>query len=149
MTEISEPVEAVPEQPRVTAATGGYPDNSDARRSGVLADSLKLRTLYPDSKRVVIRAEGEIDDAELDRFRELVMSRLAAVPEIVVVDLSDVRFVSVSTLELLRNASHQCEQTGRRLFFVVNSREVLRGLRQAELAHLIVESPAEAGVTSC
>lgn len=81
----------------------GRPHGFSAVRRYAVTFELKLRVDYLNPRVTVISISGAVDDASLPRLAELFQQRLAGAIDLLVVDLSDVKFLSVSGLELLRN----------------------------------------------
>lgn len=92
-------------------------------------DELKLRVDYSNPHVAVISVAGIVDDASLPRLAELVQQRLAGAIDVLVINLSDVEFLSVSGLELLRNSSTRGQAREIDVCLVAPGHAVRRALR--------------------
>lgn len=83
---------------------------------------------------VVVSVSGELDGLRTPRLEELLTSRLKAVVDIVVVDLSQVSFLGVQALSLLTRAHRYAQARGIALRLVTGPPAVQRALRAGGLA---------------
>jgi anti-sigma B factor antagonist len=81
---------------------------------------------YPDT--AVLAVRGEIDTLTVPAFNAATEELLTTSGEILVMDLSDVRFLASSGLAVLISAAHRAEDRGIRLRLVVTSRALRRPL---------------------
>lgn len=107
----------------------------------VAAHRLHLRLSRPTSIAVVVHVAGEWDDSSAGRVREFLEQRLASTAETVVVDLSEVEFLSVAGLELLAHARQVAEDRDTTLRVVDGPVCVDRALRAAEATASIPRYP--------
>lgn len=97
------------------------------------ASTLGLQVQYPAAGTAVVTVRGDVDDATLARFAELLRHRLASLLEVLILDLSAVEFLSVSGVELLRGLLDRAPSRGIRPEVVACTRPVRRALRAAGL----------------
>jgi anti-sigma B factor antagonist len=81
---------------------------------------------YPDT--AVLAVRGEIDTLTAPAFTAATEELLAASGEVLVMDLTEVRFLASSGLAVLISAAHRAEDRGVRLRLVITSRAVRRPL---------------------
>jgi anti-sigma B factor antagonist len=81
---------------------------------------------HPDT--VVLEVRGEIDTLTAPAFTAAAEELLTAPGEVLVMDLTEVRFLASSGLAVLISAAHRAEERGIRLRLVVTSRAVRRPL---------------------
>lgn len=81
---------------------------------------------YPDT--VVLTVRGEIDTLTAPAFTAATEELLSAAGQVLVMDLTEVRFLASSGLAVLITAAHRAEDRGTRLRLVVTSRAVRRPL---------------------
>jgi anti-sigma B factor antagonist len=81
---------------------------------------------HPDT--VVLTVRGEIDTLTAPAFTAAAEELLTASGEILVMDLTEVRFLASSGLAVLITAAHRAEDRGIRLRLVVTNRAVRRPL---------------------
>jgi anti-sigma B factor antagonist len=81
---------------------------------------------YPDT--AVLAVRGEIDTLTAPAFTAATEELLTASGEILVMDLTEVRFLASSGLAVLITAAHRAEDRGIRLRLVIASRAVRRPL---------------------
>lgn len=88
---------------------------------------LQLSVQRPAPGVAVVRMQGEIDLASIHRLTELVRQRMtAAVLHALVLDLSEVSFVSSHGIELLLHAQRRADQRGIDLYVIPEARCVRR-----------------------
>ena len=81
---------------------------------------------FPDT--AVLAVQGEIDTLTAPAFRAATDELLSASGDILVMDLTEVRFLASSGLAGLIKAAHRAEDRGIRLQLVITSRAVRRPL---------------------
>jgi len=81
---------------------------------------------YPET--VVLAVRGEIDTLTAPAFTAATEELLTASGEVLVMDLTDVRFLASSGLAVLITAAHRAEDRGIRLRLVITNRAVRRPL---------------------
>jgi anti-sigma B factor antagonist len=81
---------------------------------------------YPDT--AVLTVRGEIDTLTAPAFTAATDDLLTEPGEILVMDLTNVRFLASSGLAVLITAAHRAEDRGTRLRLVITSRAVRRPL---------------------
>ncbi|TWF76066.1 anti-sigma B factor antagonist [Pseudonocardia hierapolitana] len=81
---------------------------------------------YPDT--AVLTVRGEIDTLTAPAFTAATEDLLTTSGEILVMDLTKVRFLASSGLAVLITAAHRAEDRGTRLRLVITSRAVRRPL---------------------
>jgi anti-sigma B factor antagonist len=82
----------------------------------------------PSPDTAVLAVRGEIDTLTAPAFTAATEELLTASGEILVMDLTEVRFLASSGLAVLITAAHRAEDRGIRLRLVVTSRAVRRPL---------------------
>jgi anti-sigma B factor antagonist len=87
---------------------------------------ISLDRPYPDT--AVLTVRGEIDTLTAPAFTAATEELLTASSEILVMDLTEVRFLASSGLAVLISAAHRTEDRGTRLRLVIASRAVRRPL---------------------
>ncbi|HLU56968.1 MAG TPA: STAS domain-containing protein [Pseudonocardia sp.] len=92
------------------------------------ADFLETSLTRPRPGAVVLTVRGEIDTLTAPEFTAATDELLTSSGEILVMDLTDVRFLASSGLAVLISAAHRAEDRGTRLRLVVTSRAVRRPL---------------------
>ena len=92
-----------------------------------------LHLCRPTSTVVLVQATGDLDSLTTTRLHELLVARLPAMAEAVVLDLSQLNFISVTGLELLLHAQHEADSRGVRLYLVDGPRCLERALIAARL----------------
>lgn len=103
------------------------PQSASSRAPGPLGSGLRLGVQWPATGVVLVRIGGEVDLAAVPRINELIRQRLtAATLYAVVLDLSDVVFVSSSGIEQLLHAQNRADQRGIEFYVVVESAPVQR-----------------------
>jgi anti-sigma B factor antagonist len=95
------------------------------QRNADFLDSTLTRP-YPDT--AVLAVRGEIDTLTAAAFTAATEELLTTSGEILVMDLTEVRFLASSGLAVLISAAHRAEDRGIRLRLVVTSRAVRRPL---------------------
>ena len=113
------------------------PDGESALVAPGIGSPLGLHVSRPDQDAAVVVASGDIDDATITRFEEIVLARLRAALRVVVLDLSRVHFLGVAGLKALRTAQLLAQQRNVRLYLVATDHEVLRALHTAELGEVL------------
>jgi anti-sigma B factor antagonist len=99
-----------------------------------VVQALRLSIERPEPGIVVVRMRGEIDLASVPRLAELIQQRLtAAFLRTVVLDLSEVEFLSTSGLELLLHAQRRAECRGVAMYVVPGGRCVQRLVELTEM----------------
>jgi anti-sigma B factor antagonist len=81
---------------------------------------------YPDT--VVLTVRGEIDTLTAPAFTAAIEELLSTSDKVLVMDLTEVRFLASSGLAALISAAHRAEDRGTRLRLVIASRAVRRPL---------------------
>ena len=81
---------------------------------------------YPDT--AVLTVRGEIDTLTASAFTAATEELVTASGEVLVMDLTEVRFLASSGLAVLISAAHRAEERGIRLRLVITSRAVRRPL---------------------
>ncbi|GAA0898510.1 STAS domain-containing protein [Pseudonocardia zijingensis] len=81
---------------------------------------------YPDT--AVLAARGEVDSLTAPDFRAAIEELLEASERVLVIDLTEVRFLASSGLAALIAAAHAAEDRGIRLRLVISNRAVRRPL---------------------
>ncbi|MDR7299861.1 STAS domain-containing protein [Haloactinomyces albus] len=110
------------------------PEHDLSRDRQRINRSLRLLVERPVPGISVVRMIGDIDLASVSRLTELVRQRLAAaVLNALVLDLSEVSFVSSYGLELLLQAQRRAEQRGITLYVIAESRCVRRLLEVTDI----------------
>ena len=103
------------------------PVPAQAGEHGAAAGRLRVVVERPEPGSVVIRVRGEVDLSSVPRLSELIGQRLtAAYLRTVVLDLSDVEFLSTSGLEMLLHAQRRAEARGVAVYVVPGGRCVQR-----------------------
>ena len=105
-------------------------------------DGLSLSVVHRDSE-VVVQAVGEIDLLTVERFDTVVREELDAKPEVLVVDLSGLSFLSSQGLAVLVATQEAASPMGVQLRVATgNARAVVRPLEATGLADVLtLESP--------
>jgi anti-anti-sigma factor len=99
----------------------------EARHGTPVGQTLHVSVQRPEPGSVVVHMRGEIDMAAVPRLAELIRQRLtAAFLRTVVLDLSEVDFLSTGGLELLLHAQRRAEHRGVALYVVPDDRCVRR-----------------------
>jgi anti-sigma B factor antagonist len=113
-----------------------------ARRAGSdLSEFLDTEISRPRPGTVLLAVRGEIDTLTAPAFTAATDELLAEPGEVLVMDLSDVRFLASSGLAVLISAAHRAEERGLRLRLVVTSRAVRRPLEITGTAELFELHP--------
>lgn len=113
-----------PPTPEDTAGSGSPDANSS---------ELGLLVTRPRTDATVVTVSGEVDEATVARFEEVLAPRLLAAVRVVVLDLSAVEFLGVSGLQLLSQSHLRARDRGLALRVVATGHEVPRALRVAGL----------------
>lgn len=124
-----------------TSSAGTNQDTPDIRAEQRVAcaplaarSEFFVHTSSPRPGAAVLGVGGEIDDASLPRFAEVLDQRLSSMLAMIVVDLFAVTFLSISALEVLATASLRARTNGTSLRLVVGTKpEVRRALYAAGL----------------
>jgi anti-anti-sigma factor len=93
---------------------------------------LRISVHHPNAAAVIVRVTGELDTLTAPAVNAHLTAAQAelAAPTTVVLDLSDLTFMSSAGLALLVMHHEQCAEQGRRLLVVTgNNRSVLRPVR--------------------
>src|SRR5919106_5265569 len=91
-------------------------------------DFLDVTLTRPHPDTVVLGVRGEIDTLTAPAFTAATEELLTAPGEVLVMDLTEVRFLASSGLAVLISAAHRAEERGVRLRLVVANRAVRRPL---------------------
>lgn len=91
-------------------------------------DFLDATLTRPHPGTAVLAVRGEIDTLTAPAFTAAIEDLLAASGEVLVMDLTEVRFLASSGLAVLISAAHRAEDRGLRLRLVITSRAVRRPL---------------------
>lgn len=91
-------------------------------------DFLDTSLTRPHPDTVVLAVRGEIDTLTAPAFTAATEELLTAPADILVMDLTDVRFLASSGLAVLITAAHRAEDRGIRLRLVITNRAVRRPL---------------------
>src|SRR5437016_4644766 len=91
-------------------------------------DFLDAALTRPNPGTAVLTVRGEIDTLTAPAFTAATDELLAASEEVLVMDLTEVRFLASSGLAVLITAAHRAEDRGMRLRLVISSRAVRRPL---------------------
>lgn len=86
-----------------------------------------------DVRATVVAVAGEVDMASSERMREAMFAELRTGPDLLVVDLADVRFFPSSGISALALLDRAARDAGVTLRVVANARSVLRPLQITEL----------------
>lgn len=132
-------------EPRTAPDASG--DRDQAWRTTPINQSLHVAIERPAWGIVAVVLKGEIDLSSMPRLTELVRQRLTAASlRAIVLDLSEVSFVSSSGIELLLHTQRRAEQREIGLFLVSGSHAVRRLLELTGLGGRFVHcgSVAEA-----
>ncbi|MGJ7906757.1 STAS domain-containing protein [Actinopolyspora sp. H202] len=105
------------------------------------SEKLRLRVTRPGPDAILLTAAGEVDSTTVTRFREVLLPRLSATAQLLVVDLGAVEFLNVSGLELLRYAHSQAFNRGMLLRLVVTTHAVRRAMWQTGLTTVLESHP--------
>jgi anti-anti-sigma factor len=98
-------------------------------RDAPVGQILHLSVQRPAPGIAVVKMWGEVDLASVPRLNELIRQRLtAAVMQALVLDLSEVTFLSSSGIELLLHAQRRAENRGIAMFVISGARAVDRML---------------------
>ena len=92
------------------------------------SDFLDTTLSRPHPDTVVLAVRGEIDTLTAPVFTAATEELLTAPGEVLVMDLTEVRFLASSGLAVLISAAHRAEERGVRLQLVVTNRAVRRPL---------------------
>ncbi|GAB2649529.1 hypothetical protein GCM10027271_03990 [Saccharopolyspora gloriosae] len=76
----------------------------------------------------MLAVDGDIDAGTVRSFEEVLLPRLSATARLLVVDLSEVGFLGLAGLEVLRHARLRALSTGSRLRLVVRGHAVPHAL---------------------
>lgn len=128
------------------------PDRAQPRADGAAAHPLPDPSGRPDGTLLteprpagttVVRVEGDVDLLTSPAVRDRVDAGLATRPDLLVLDLSRVEFLSSSGLALLVDVRAAAQRQGARLQLVTTGRVVLRPLTATGLAPLfdVVDTP--------
>ncbi|MCR3719984.1 MULTISPECIES: STAS domain-containing protein [Prauserella salsuginis group] len=99
--------------------------------------------------RDVVRLEGEIDQLSVTAAADTIFSRLDEAAGPLVVDLSAVSFLCVDGLRILAQAADRATLLGIELRVVSGgARAVERGLRAAQLEHLLADDSSSDSTTA-
>lgn len=101
-----------------------------------VSDFLDTALSRPRSGAVVLTVRGEIDTLTAPAFTAATDELLGAAGDVLVMDLSDVRFLASTGLAVLISAAHRAEERSTRLRLVVTSRAVRRPLEITGTADL-------------
>jgi anti-sigma B factor antagonist len=94
-----------------------------------LRGRLRLQVRRPNSRTVVVEADGDVDLGTAPRLWEMLSARLHGGTAKVIVNLSEVEFFGVTGLRVLQRAQLLADETGTLLFvFSGESRSVRRML---------------------
>jgi anti-sigma B factor antagonist len=91
-------------------------------------DFLDATLTRPHADTAVLAVRGEIDTLTAPAFTAAIEELLTASGEVLVMDLTEVRFLASSGLAVLISAAHRAEDRGIRLRLVSTSRAVRRPL---------------------
>jgi anti-sigma B factor antagonist len=91
-------------------------------------DFLDVTLTRPHPETVVLAVRGEIDTLTAPAFTAAIEELLGASGEVLVMDLTEVRFLASSGLAALISAAHRAEDRGIRLRLVISNRAVRRPL---------------------
>ncbi len=94
---------------------------------------LHLAVSYPCTQAVVVTAAGEIDATTIEHLEGSLWPRLSVAAQVVVVDLTEVEFLSVGGLGLLNQARLRAHANGIDLRLVTANRDIQRALHIVEL----------------
>jgi anti-sigma B factor antagonist len=94
---------------------------------------------HPDT--VVLAVRGEIDTLTAPAFTAAIEELLTSSGKVLVMDLTEVRFLSSSGLAAMISAAHRAEDRGIRLRLVITSRAVRRPLEITGTAALFELHP--------
>lgn len=118
-----------------------------AARSTTGSDQpLRVRVSRPGSGVVVLHAGGSLDTAGERRFSEPLRQRMACTAPTVVLDLSAVTFLNTAGAEVMVDAAHRAEVTGKSLL-LISSPAVDRLLGLLDLAERFTYASSTAAVT--
>lgn len=106
----------------------------DSGRPGPEVLDATLTRPYPDT--AVLAVRGEIDTLTAPAFTAAIEELLTASGEVLVMDLTEVRFLASSGLAAMISAAHRAEDRGIRLRLVITSRAVRRPLEVTGTAAL-------------
>lgn len=124
-----------------TFTTGRSP--SQPRRTNVAA-APTVPALPEPRGREVLRFDGEIDQLSVPAAAEQIFTRLDEARGAVVIDLSEVSFLCVDGLRALADAAERAKDRGIELrVFSGGARCVERGLRAAQLRHLVADTASD------
>ncbi|MEV4052164.1 STAS domain-containing protein [Amycolatopsis sp. NPDC049688] len=87
---------------------------------------LRLRTTWPAPHAVLVTARGDLDSVTAGDLATLLSDRLWATPGRLTVDLSEVDFLGVAGVAVLRHAALQAAQGGTELLVVTGPNPVVR-----------------------
>jgi anti-sigma B factor antagonist len=95
--------------------------------------SLLQLEVQRDAGSTVVAVAGEVDMLSSERMREAMFAELRTRPDLLVVDLADVRFFPSSGISALALLDRAARDAGVTLRVVANARSVLRPLQITEL----------------
>jgi anti-sigma B factor antagonist len=91
-------------------------------------DFLDATLTRPHPDTAVLTVRGEIDTLTAPAFTAAIEELLTASGEVLVMDLTEVRFLASSGLAVLISAAHRADDRGIRLRLIITSRAVRRPL---------------------
>ncbi len=106
-------------------------ESTQPRPVGLSSDAsefLDTALTRPQPDTVVLAVRGEIDTLTAPAFTAATEELLTALGEVLVMDLTEVRFLASSGLAVLISAAHRAEERGVRLRLVATNRAVRRPL---------------------
>jgi anti-sigma B factor antagonist len=106
-----------------------------------VSEFLDTELSRPGPGTVALTVRGEIDTLTAPAFTAATEELLSGPGDVLVMDLSDVRFLASSGLAVLISAAHRAEERGLRLRLVVTSRAVRRPLEITGTAELFELHP--------
>lgn len=123
------------------------PTPEDAADSGTPPETgpaleLQVRHSRPDS--MVLAASGDVDEATVASFEEMLAPQLVAALRTVVIDLSEVEFLGVCGLQLLSQSHLRARDRGIALRVVATSHEIVHALHVGGLNPLLGSYPTVA-----
>lgn len=120
VTDLAPRVPSAPQ--RVRTGRAGEPSSGQ---------DVALQLWRPTSTSVVVRIAGELDASTAPRVQELLAPRLSSTIEVVILDLSGLRFLGVAGLELLAHARRRAASRAMMVCIVDGPVCVDRALRAA------------------